>query len=50
MKCEYRVLAMASLLLLGNGAGAGQYIFPAQGQSPEQQKQDEFDCHQWDRL
>jgi hypothetical protein len=36
------VLSLASPLSL-----AEQYVFPAQGQSAEQQKADEYDCHQW---
>jgi len=28
-------------------AEAAMVIYPAQGQSPEQQKQDEFECHDW---
>ena len=28
-------------------AGAQQYIYPAKGQSPEQQKSDESACHSW---
>ncbi|MGD9971715.1 MAG: YMGG-like glycine zipper-containing protein [Desulfatirhabdiaceae bacterium] len=26
---------------------ADMFIYPAKGQSPEQQKQDEYSCHQW---
>ena len=26
---------------------AGMLVYPAKGQSPEQQKKDEFECHQW---
>lgn len=28
-------------------AGAQQYVYPAKGQSPQQQKQDESACYQW---
>ena len=28
-------------------AGAQQYVFPAKGQKPEQQKADEASCHTW---
>ena len=31
----------------GGIAEAQMIIYPAQGQSPEQQKQDEFECHDW---
>jgi hypothetical protein len=29
------------------GAPAQQFIYPAKGQSPEQQKKDEAECHTW---
>ena len=32
---------------LVSGAFAGSYVYPAKGQSPEQQKKDEYACHQW---
>jgi hypothetical protein len=28
-------------------AGADVFVYPAKGQTPEQQKQDEYACHQW---
>lgn len=28
-------------------AGAQQFVYPAKGQSAQQQKQDEAECHQW---
>ena len=28
-------------------AGAQQYVYPAKGQSPQQQKSDEASCHSW---
>lgn len=28
-------------------ANARQYVFPAKGQTPEQQKKDESACHSW---
>jgi hypothetical protein len=39
------IFACASLL--AGGAWAQQYIYPAKGQSPDQQKKDEAACHQW---
>lgn len=39
------ICACASLL--ASGAWAQQYIYPAKGQSPDQQKKDEAACHQW---
>ncbi len=40
----YSVLFAAALI--GN-AGAQQYVYPAKGQSPQQQKSDEAACHTW---
>lgn len=40
------VLAACSTLLAG-GAIAQQFVYPAKGQSPEQQKSDEAACYQW---
>ena len=34
-------------LLLSGSIQAGQYVFPAKGQSAEQQQKDEYSCHQW---
>ncbi len=39
-------LALALLLPI-TYASAQMMIFPAKGQSPEQQQKDEYDCHQW---
>lgn len=33
--------------LFASGAIAQQFVYPAKGQSPEQQKKDESECHQW---
>jgi hypothetical protein len=30
-----------------DSANAGMLIYPAKGQSAEQQQKDEFECHQW---
>jgi hypothetical protein len=32
---------------LASAAGAQQYVYPAKGQKPEQQKADEAACHTW---
>ncbi len=37
----------AGLLMLGASAWAQSYVYPAEGQSPEQQQQDEAECHTW---
>jgi len=40
-----------TILLIGaavaTSAMAEQYVFPKNGQTPEQQKKDEYDCHTW---
>lgn len=33
--------------LLATTALGQQFVYPAKGQSPEQQKKDEYECHQW---
>ncbi|MDJ0655716.1 MAG: hypothetical protein QNJ40_16240 [Xanthomonadales bacterium] len=35
------------LLLTGHAFADEMYVFPANGQSAEQQEKDEFECHQW---
>jgi hypothetical protein len=39
------VVALATLMVAG--AAAQQYVYPAKGQSPDRQKKDEYECHQW---
>jgi hypothetical protein len=39
------ILALAATMV--STAGAQQYVYPAKGQSPEQQKSDEAACHTW---
>jgi hypothetical protein len=34
-------------LAIGDFAEAGMVVYPAKGQSAEQQQKDEFECHQW---
>jgi hypothetical protein len=43
------LLSVALVSALGAaGAGAQQlFIYPQRGQSPQQQQQDRFECHQW---
>lgn len=36
-----------SILLMANAAYAQQYVYPAKGQSAEQQKADELACNDW---
>jgi hypothetical protein len=39
--------ALACTALLASSAVAQQFVYPAKGQSPDQQKKDEYACHQW---
>lgn len=41
-----RILLLA-FLVLSTGSGASQVVYPAKGQSPEQQRKDEGECHAW---
>jgi hypothetical protein len=49
MKPTHRTMITAAVALCFamSGAHAQQFVYPAKGQSPEQQKKDEYDCHQW---
>ena len=38
---------LVGLLCFGHAIADETYIYPAEGQSAEQQKQDEFECYQW---
>jgi hypothetical protein len=38
---------VAGSALLATAAFAQQYVYPAKGQSADQQKKDEYECHQW---
>ncbi len=40
-------LAMICGGLFATGAIAQQFVYPAKGQSPDQQKKDEAECYQW---
>jgi len=40
-------LIAAAFALVASAALAQQYVYPAKGQSPDQQKKDEAGCHQW---
>ena len=41
------VLAILPMLTLIGEAGAQQYVYPAKGQTPDQQKADESACYSW---
>lgn len=40
-------VSTACAALLASTAFAQQFVYPAKGQSPDQQKKDEYECHQW---
>jgi hypothetical protein len=42
-----RVTALIIAATFAAGASAQQFIYPGKGQSPEQQKKDEGECHVW---
>ena len=42
-----RALALLIMGLFATGASSQQFVYPAKGQSPEQQKKDEAQCHTW---
>ena len=44
-KRDIWVLALSAALI--SQASAQQFVYPAKGQSPEQQKKDEAACYQW---
>lgn len=43
---RHAALVCAACLLAAN-AGAQTYVYPAKGQTPDQQKKDEGECHAW---
>lgn len=49
MKLTTTIFSVAALLSAGFVSAAGLVIYPAQGQSPEQQKSDEGECFTWAR-
>lgn len=42
-----RALALVVAATFAAGASAQQFVYPAKGQSPAQQKKDEGQCHTW---
>ena len=42
-----RALALLIMGLFATGASSQQFVYPAKGQSPEQQKKDEAQCRTW---
>jgi hypothetical protein len=47
MPIKRAVTLVVSGCLIASAAAAQQFVYPAKGQSPEQQKKDEYECHQW---
>jgi hypothetical protein len=48
MNLPSRKIAVAlGCALVASSAAAQQYVYPAKGQSAEQQKKDEYECHGW---
>jgi hypothetical protein len=47
VKNAQRVMALLIAAMFAGGASAQQFVYPAKGQSPEQQKKDEGECHVW---
>jgi hypothetical protein len=43
----YKLFILVVALVVANTSSAGQVVYPAKGQSPEQQKQDEAGCYSW---
>ncbi len=41
------LLTGLTFLFVANATAAQQYVYPKKGQSAEQQKKDEYDCHTW---
>lgn len=43
----FLVVGLSMLLVCSIAAAQQQYVFPQKGQSADQQKKDEYDCHSW---
>jgi hypothetical protein len=43
----YRLTTLFMAAMFASGVPAQQFVYPAKGQSPEQQKKDEGECHVW---
>jgi len=46
-RAALRAMAAVLALMIAPGAVAQQFVYPAKGQSPDQQKKDESACHSW---
>ena len=47
MNHAQRLSALLIAAAFATGVSAQSYVYPAKGQSPEQQKKDESKCHSW---
>src|SRR5690242_3238312 len=47
MKLKSIVAAVVAAALVGTEVLAQPFVYPARGQSAQQQQKDEFECHQW---
>jgi len=47
MKRHLKCVLVGVAMLGANAASSQSYIYPAQGQSPEQQQKDESECYAW---
>ena len=47
VKSARRVTTLLVVAMFAGSASAQQFVYPAKGQSPEQQKKDEGECHTW---
>lgn len=43
----HKVTLFIATLVFASSASAAQFVYPAKGQSPEQQKKDETECSTW---
>ena len=41
------IAAVVAASFVVSSAMAQQFVYPAKGQSPDKQKKDEYECHQW---
>ena len=46
-KVKLSVLALAPLFIAAYAFAAAPIVYPAKGQSQEQQSKDQYECHQW---
>ena len=47
MASRWLIPAAIIVAVAGAPALAQKFVYPAKGQSPQQQQKDEFECHQW---